>query len=159
MEYDVQRCTRHCAATGRELAEGEEIFSTLTVEGGEVHRRDYAAEAWTSPPEGIVGWWKSQIPVTEARKPPLAPSEVLLNIFRELEGKETQADLRYVLALLLVRRRLLRLEENETDDQGVEWLVVYCPRDEVTDRVRVTDPSSQRIAEIEAQLKTLLDGN
>jgi hypothetical protein len=158
MDYDVQRCTRHCSVTGRELAEGEEIFSTLVVEGAQVRRHDYAAEAWTGPPEGVVGWWKSRIPIKEAKKPPLAPSEVLLNMFRELEGRETQADLRYVLALLLVRRRLLRLEESETDEQSVEWLVVYCPRDGLTDRVRVTNPSDERTAEIEAQLTALLDG-
>jgi hypothetical protein len=158
MDYDVQRCTRHCAATGRELAEGELIFSTLAVEGAQVKRQDYAAQAWNGPPEGVVGWWKSRIPVKEARKAPLAPSDVLLNMFRELEGREPQADLRYVLALLLVRRRLVRLEESETDEFGAEWLVVYCPRDDLTDRVQVTDPSPARTAEIERQLAALLDG-
>ena len=58
MDYDVQRCTRHCAVTGRELAEGEEIFSSLVVEGAQVRRRDYAAEAWTGPPEGVLGFFK-----------------------------------------------------------------------------------------------------
>ena len=62
MDYEVQRCTRHCCATGRELAPGEEFYSVLIAEGAELVRLDYAVEAWEGPPEGAVGWWKSQMP-------------------------------------------------------------------------------------------------
>ena len=67
IDYEVQRCTRHCAATGRELQPGETFYSTLTAEGSQVVRHDYSVEAWQGPPEGVLGWWKSHMP--RARPP------------------------------------------------------------------------------------------
>jgi len=70
---------------------------------------------------------------------------------RELTEHENQQDLCYVLALLMIRRRILRLEESECDDDGHEVLVVYCPRKETEFRVRVFDPDQTRIQQIAFQ--------
>ncbi len=55
------------------------------------------------------------MPTREARHAQLAPSDVLLEFFVGLANHRQQSDLRYVLALLMIRRRILRLEETETD--------------------------------------------
>jgi hypothetical protein len=156
MDYEVQRCTRHCAASGRQLVEGEEFFSTLVAEGAEVRRYDYAAESWSGPPEGNLGWWKSRMPTRESKKARLAPSEVLLELFAELEGEPERHDMRYILALLLIRRRVLRLEDTQHDEHGREKLVLYCPRDESTHEVRSVMPGDERIQEIQNELARLL---
>ena len=57
MDYEIQRCTRRCAATEREFAPGEEFFSVLVAEGAELRRLDYCAEAWEGPPENATGNW------------------------------------------------------------------------------------------------------
>jgi hypothetical protein len=154
--YEIQRCTRRCAASGRELAEGEAFFSVLISEGAQVQRYDYAAAAWTGPPEKAIGWWKSQMPSRDAKKSHLAPSEALLEFFVGLADQPEQQDLRYVLALLLVRRRILRLEETGQDPDGSEVLALYCPRDESQHRVHVALPDESRAAQIEAELDRLL---
>ena len=60
MDFEVQRFTRRCAATDRELAPGELFYSVLLAEGAEVVRHDYAAEAWNGPTvRAAPGWWKS----------------------------------------------------------------------------------------------------
>ncbi len=156
IDYEVQRCTRHCATTGRELQPGEEFFSTLVAEGAEVVRRDYAADAWQGPPEGVLGWWKSQMPERTAKKLHWAPNDVMLELLETLETQPDKKDMRYVLGLLLVRRRVVRLEDTEQDDQGREVSVLYCPRREATYRVETTMPSDERIAEIQEELGQLL---
>lgn len=156
MDYEVQRCTRVCAATARQLQPGETFYSTLVVEGADVVRRDYAREAWQGPPEGILGWWKSQMPTPNSHRVHWAPNDVMLHLFDELEQKPDLADMRYVLALLLVRRRVLRLEETETDSKGNEVLVVYCPRNETTSSVHVVTPSDERTDQIQQDLAGLL---
>jgi len=45
IDYELKRCTRHCAVTERQLQPGETFFSTLTAEGAELARRDYSVEA------------------------------------------------------------------------------------------------------------------
>ena len=158
MDFEVQRFTRRCAATDRELAPGELFYSVLLAEGAEVVRRDYAAEAWSGPPADALGWWKSQLPSADARpkKPQWAPNDVMLGLFDELAERPEQADLRYVLALLLLRRRVLRLEETEAEGTEQETMLVYCPRRETEYRVAVSMPDPARTAEIQAELARLL---
>ncbi|HVX12920.1 MAG TPA: hypothetical protein VHC22_17185 [Pirellulales bacterium] len=156
IDYDVERCTRHCAASGRELTEGEEFYSVLVTEKRDVRRHDYATEAWSGPPNGALAWWKSRMPTREAKKGQLAPNEVLLELLTELERVPEKADMRYVLALLLVRRRVLREEDVQHDESGHEVLVLYSPRDESTHRVVVHEPTDVRADEIQAELARLL---
>ena len=56
------------------------------------------------------------------------PNDVLLNFFDELAEQPDKQDMRYVLALLLVRRRVMRMEEEQRDEAGHERLMLYCPR-------------------------------
>jgi len=156
MDYEIQRCTRHCAATGRELKPGEDYYSVLVSEGTQVVRRDYSAEAWQGPPEGIVGWWRSQIPRPDARRVHWAPNDVMLQLFEDLEPQPDRQDMRYVLALLLVRRRVMRLEEQTEDEQGQRVLVLYCPRREATYRAAVVPPDEARTQQIQDELSRLL---
>jgi hypothetical protein len=157
MDYEVQRCTRRCAASGRELADGETFYSVLLADGNAVRRVDYASEAWTGPPTSdVLGWWRSQMPTREQKKGRLAPNDVLLGYFHELDHQPHEQDTRYVLALLLVRRRVLRLEETQSAPDGRNELVLYCPREDATYRVRDASPDEARVAEIQRRLSELL---
>jgi hypothetical protein len=154
-DYDIQRCTRHCAASGRELAAGETFYSALVSEGGELRRRDYAAEAWQGPPPASIAWWKSRIADPGARRKHWAPNDVMLEFFDELERQPDKQDMRYVLALLLVRRRVMRLEETEIDGEGRELLVLHCPRRDATYKVPAVLPDASRAEEIQQELARL----
>jgi hypothetical protein len=156
MDYEIQRSTRCCASTGRQLEPGEEFYSVLIAEGTELVRYDYAPEAWEGPPDGVIGWWKSQMPDPAAKRMHWAPNDVMLEFFEQLESQPDKQDMRYVLALLLVRRRVMRLEEREQDEQGREVLVAYCPRRETTYRVPAVAPHQSRIDEIQEELAKLL---
>ncbi len=156
IDYEVQRCTRRCATTGRELAPGEEFFSTLVAEGANVVRYDYAPEAWQGPPAGVLGWWKSQMPEKAAKKLHWAPNDVMLELLETLETQPDQKDKRYVLSLLLIRRRVVRLEEVERGASDEEISVLYCPRRDTIYRVETRMPSDERVAEIQAELAQLL---
>ncbi len=156
IDYEISRCTRRCAATDRELQPGETFFSVLIPSGGQVLRRDYSVAEWKAPPENALGWWKSIMADATARKPQWAPHEVMLDFFESLESDPTREDLRYVLALLLVRRRVLRLEAEETDAAGRTVQVLDCARKEVQYRVAVVLPDAARAMELQAQLAQLL---
>ncbi|MHC4179806.1 MAG: hypothetical protein ACYSWU_20045, partial [Planctomycetota bacterium] len=103
MDYEVQRCSRRCAESDRELAPGETFYSVLVAEGGELRRHDYSADVWKGPPPEAIGWWKSQIPDPRAGRKHWAPNDVMLQFFDELAAQPGKQDMRYVLALLLVR--------------------------------------------------------
>jgi hypothetical protein len=156
MDYEVQRSTRHCAATGRELAPGESFYSVLVAEGADLRRCDYSVEAWQGPPAQAVGWWKAQVPDRNATRRHWAPNDLMLQFFDDLAEQPERQDMRYVLSLLLVRRRVMRLEENAKDEQGREVLVLYCPRRDANYRVPAVAPNPQRIEQIQEELARLL---
>ena len=157
MDYEVKSCSRHCAGSGRELSPGETFYSVLMAEGAELRRYDYAEEQWKGPPPEAIGWWKSEIPDRNASRRHWAPNDVMLQFFDELAEQPDKQDMRYVLALLLVRRRVLRLEESRVDGQGGEVIVVYCPRRETTYEVPAVVPERSRIDEIQEELARLLE--
>ena len=156
MDYEIQRCTRHCAQTGRELIPEELFYSVLLEDGTQLKRLDYSIEAWKGPPEGAIGWWKSQMPSPNKRRR-WAPNDVMLRFFEELGEQAEKRDMRYVLALLLVRRRVLRQEEGEHDEHGREVLVLYCPRNENTYRIPAVLPDASRVEVIQEELARLLE--
>ena len=157
MEYEIERSAKCCAATGREFAPGEEFYSVLIAEGAELKRHDYSVQAWQGPPPAAVGWWKSQMPQPNARRAYWAPNDVLLNFFDELAAQPDKQDMRYVLALLLVRRRVMRMEEEQRDEAGQERLLLYCPRRDMQYEVPATAPDPQRAEEIQQVLAKLLE--
>ena len=156
IDFDVQRCTRRCAATDRELQSEEVFYSVLLSEGPGVVRRDYCEEAWSEPPEDAIGWWKSQMPSPNANKMHWAPNDVMLHYFQELENDTGKTDVRYILALLLIRRRIVRLDDREMDAEGHEVMVVFCPKNETEYKVVTVPPTGARIKEIQDELARLL---
>ena len=81
----------------------------------------------------------------------------LLNFFDELAEQPDKQDMRYVLALLLVRRRVMRMEEEQRDEAGQERLMLYCPRRDAQYEVPAVAPDPQRAEEIQQVLAKLLE--
>lgn len=122
----VQPPTRVCAASGRPLAAGERVYSALTDEGGGFVRRDYAADAWPGPPAGAIAHWSGRVPAAHAPRKPTFNEELLLDCFRHL-GDRPEADraaFKYIVALLLMRRKRLKFEDAKTLPGGASVLVL-----------------------------------
>jgi hypothetical protein len=166
LDFEVQRSTRCCAATDRPLEPGDVCYSMLEVHGVDVIRKDYCGEAWRGPSDIALGWWRTRIPAPSAKKMKLAPNDVLLELFDHLSVQLEQQDTRYVLALLLLRRRVLRLEVSHDlsevpAGQGTaagadEIMNVYCPKRDTNYALPMVMPSDERIDEIQRQLSDLL---
>jgi hypothetical protein len=166
LDFEVQRCTRRCAATDRALEPGDVCYSVLEISGADIVRKDYCPAGWSGAPDSAFGWWKSQVPEPTAKKIKLAPNDVLLELFDQLADRPDQTDLRYVLTLLLIRRRVLRIEEVSEippdtqhpipDTSSHEAMHVYCPKRDASYEVTVSMPTGPRIDEIQQQLSELL---
>ncbi|WP_146516304.1 hypothetical protein [Rubripirellula amarantea] len=92
----------------RPLKEGEWYYSVILESGDDYVRHDYSAESWTEPPEGAIGWWKKRMPKSDDKKVVLAPPAVLVDLLRQMEQSPEKAKSRYLLALMLMRRRVVR---------------------------------------------------
>lgn len=152
--YSVARCTGKCAASGRAFAAGEAVIAALVErDGGGLERVDYAPEAWAqgARPAGVVfGFWKTSYSPEEKRQNTLLGDDELLDLFDDLAGaaEAKQAAFRYFLALLLIRRRQLRVVGSRAGS------MLVLRKGESGEPVEVADPglSDSVVAEAIEQL-------
>jgi hypothetical protein len=129
IDYQIQPSTRRCSVTGRELRPGERYYSVLLEEGGQFVRKDYSIEAWTGAPAEAFSFWMGRLPTPQGRRRPAIDDEMLMDCFQRLEGQPEpgRVRFRYVVALLLMRRRRLKFDESRRED-GREVLILRCAR-------------------------------
>ncbi|MBL4810574.1 MAG: hypothetical protein JKY43_11020 [Phycisphaerales bacterium] len=133
--YEISRSQETCAGSGREFAVGEEHIAALLETAGEtaLSRVLYSMEAWEAGaefPDGatLFGFWKRRVPEPgESKKTPLVSDDEIFDLFEQLgdatQGK--QIGFRYLLALMLMRKKKIELERAlPADDDGPARLVV-----------------------------------
>ncbi|MEE2906296.1 MAG: hypothetical protein VX527_00540 [Planctomycetota bacterium] len=124
--YPVTRSTGRCAARDVELEAGSTCMATLCDTGEEgLKRLDYSLEAWGEDPrpEGLFSFWRTTVPEEGARKKQVIDETVLLTIFEQLadDDQPRRVALRFVLALILMRKRLLRFMGRVEEEGIVTW--------------------------------------
>lgn len=156
-EWPISRFTGRCASTGRVLGEGEEFFSAIVPDGEEFRRMDYSVAEWVGPPEGALGYFRARVPMKSKPKKPLVDEANLFEFFERLRDETDAARVRFrfVLALMLVRKRTLRFESSERTEQGEFW-VLRAPRDNSTHRVANPELTDEEAQQASQQLAVLL---
>ncbi len=152
--FDFRRSSRKCSKSDRVIQPGEEFYSALIDTAGETERLDFCCEAWESPPENCIGWWKSKVPELGKGKVYWAPRDVLLSYFEHLQEQPDQADTTYVMALLLIQKKILTLED--PDEEHANLLQLKNRQEKSSSTVEIVDVTPERIGEIQAELEERL---
>lgn len=133
--YHVPRTSGVCHATGRALEPEETIYACLIELTDEEHDRlrrehpndpvlalglrrvDVSQEAWQQGfrPEGLFSFWKTTVPQPNEKKKLFLDDTTLTQLLIRLDDAETPDRLafRFVLALILLRKKLLRYDREE----------------------------------------------
>lgn len=159
-QWEVARCGGVCAITNRELAEGEEHYAVLFEDGEGFRREDHSLEAWQGPPNGTYCFFKTRVPVREKKKRLLVDNDVLVNFFARLadENQEARTHLRFVLALILMRKRLLKYEDTLRED-GQEFWLMRLAKEQSTHKVLNPQLNDAQIEEVSRELGAILHGD
>ena len=156
MDLKIHRPHGACASTGRPFAPGETFYSALVRGPAGLERIDWSAAAWTAPPADAVCWWRSAFAVAEPAGPALAPVDALLDVLEDLDGRPDEGPLRYLLALQLVRRRVLRIVDAPGGTVGAAELVLACRKRDRAYRVAVPEPAAAACPEVAQRLTALV---
>ncbi|MEO0651005.1 MAG: hypothetical protein AAFZ65_10030, partial [Planctomycetota bacterium] len=126
----------------------------------ELHRTDVCIRCWDARDADARPelWWR-------ARRQPAAKQGLAIDmegleaVFHQLADNQNERhrELRYVLCLLLMRKRRL-LMNRAVRRKGGEFLLVRRPRRKDEIEVEVFDLSSDRLDEIRAGLQRLFEG-
>jgi hypothetical protein len=161
-KWTIGRRQGTCAATGRPFEDGERHVSLVEVVDGELRRSDLSLDAWReregSGAEAPLFWWMTHHRVSTSKTVQL-DLESLEQLFLRLEGRPETAvrELRYLLCLLLMRKRRFSIDRVERGPEG-ERMVMKRPRRDERYEVYVFDFTPERMAELRADLQAIFDG-
>jgi len=145
--------------------------------GGEISpfvRVDFCEKCWAEgkrPAEPLTAFsfWKTTVPVPEQKKKLLVDDSVLVDVFSRMEEKREPQEVRFrfVLALILMRKRLLKYEGMEKNEKQSNDAVIQASAESEIWRmiprgseaaVQVINPhlTEEQIAEVSQQLSAIL---
>jgi hypothetical protein len=156
-DWVINKPLGECCGTGRKIEPGEEYFGAL-VEGEEgLERRDFSAEYWGSAKPPVFCFWKSRLASPDEKKQVFVSDEMLMAFFERL-ATETDAEkvnFRFVLALVLMRKRRLKYDATRTDDGREIWCLRVVGEKDV---VEVVNPhlDDEQIELLTAQMGQIL---
>lgn len=148
-EIEIKRSSRRCCQTEREFAPGDVYFSVLTEGDDDFVRNDYSEQAWQGPPDNAIAWWRCQVPVPGKNKVYWAPPDALLAYFQQLYERPDKQTTCFVMALLLMRKRLLSAEPHAADPG---YLVLNSAKLGTQFKVAECDVGPEQLAEIQSEL-------
>ncbi len=162
-EYNISKTDCLCRGCQRHLEPGCELVATVRQVGEELQRQDFCLDCWSQHAQHeeaeLLGVWHSRVPTAAEKKKLLVDDELLVNLFQRLEQADTPAkvNFRFVLALILMRKKLLVYERTEVPD-GLETWVMHL-RGEQTP-LKVTNPhlDEDKITEVSEQLGQIMEG-
>lgn len=134
-DFRIGRRGGGCSACTRALGAGERASSALyRTSGGETsfERRDFCAACFEEPAKRgePFSWWTAVVPEVQEKKALFdtgVAKEFLLRLFQE--NAPERASLRYLLTLLLMRKKLVKVNDQFVRD-GVEVMIAVVPPDE-----------------------------
>ncbi len=134
-EWTIQGRAEKCSATGREFAEGE-YFYTLLFHGRDGFRReDLSEEAWLQRNDNIApfSFWRSRFELPPPAPPEALAKETAEDLLRRYmqENDARHANARYILALMLERKRTLKQVETKFTDEGRVLIYEHAKSGEV----------------------------
>jgi hypothetical protein len=156
-DYQIQPPTRRCTLTGQELLPGARFFSVLLEKDGKLVRQDFSVEAWQGPPAGAFSFWAGRIPAQEQARRVIIDDDMLIDCLQRMGGQAEPAKLnfRYVVALLLMRRKRLKFDQVRTDG-GQEFLQLRCVKTGTKYDVLNPRLTDQEMAEVQDEVFKVL---
>ena len=155
MDWHFKSIGKTCAATGRELVPGSVCHSVIVERDGQIQRLDYSHEGWNGPPEDALGHWRCIVPQPAAAKTRIFDPEALLRCFEQMSEDANPAHdkLRYVLALLLLQKRRLSIDETR-EDGDIRYLQLIGSQGEGPYEVPDQQLSDEEIEQLQHDLST-----
>ena len=125
IDWSIQSRSGRCAASGRDFSEGEFFYTLLYRERGGFRREDLSEAAWKERTAGSsvpapYSFWRGKFEPPPAAAPEPLAKETAEDLLRGYmhENDESHANARYILALMLERKRQLKQVEVKEDIHG-----------------------------------------
>jgi hypothetical protein len=157
--YDVARPLGKCAVTGEAIPTGEKFMAALRETPLGFERVDVSLPAWEKfDRKDVVGFWQTTMPAQEQKKKLFVDDEVLCDLFERLKETTEPAKLnfRFVLGLILMRKKMLVYETSRSEEAKDIWVVRFKGREDKLDLLNPKLDEAQ-VMEVSQQLGQILN--
>jgi hypothetical protein len=156
--YDVARPHGRCHISDRVIDPGQKFMAALRETPTGFERLDVCLESWEQfDRSNVLAYWQAVMPRAEAKKRLFVDDTVLCELFERLSDttEPVKLNFRFVLGLILMRKRLVIYESTRTEPDREIWRVRLKGRD---DSIDLLNPrlNEQQIVEVSQQLNQVL---
>jgi hypothetical protein len=162
--YALSRPQGKCSVCAGDIAEGDKFTAAVRETAAGLERIDLDSACWEAfDKSALLAYWRMAMPSAHGPAKPrvFVDDAVLCDLFDRLA--DTPADepakinFRFVLGLVLMRKRLLAYESTHVENGREFWTVRLKGRDELID---LQNPrlDEEQVAQVSTQLGQILSG-
>jgi len=158
--YDVARAQGKCFVSGNIIEPGAKLMAALRETPAGFERLDISLESWSGfDRKDVLAFWQTVMPSPQAVKKKLfVDDQVLCELFERLASttEQNKLNFRFVLGLILMRKRMIVYENSRVEDGKEIWKVRFKGREDLLDLVNPKLDETQ-VAEVSQQLGEILN--
>jgi hypothetical protein len=159
-DWEIKKTLGQCCGTGREFAVDEEYYAALVETAEGLVRQDFCAEYWESQKPQVYCFWKTRMPSPDRKKQIFIDTEMLLAFFDRLatESDPEKIQFRFVLMLILMRKKRLKYESSRVEEGREIWTVRVAGQDrmEEAENPHLTE---EQVEQLSAQMSQILQAD
>jgi len=150
-----------CSVCRKTFEEHENYYAVLMDVPSGFQRRDFCETCWDDHHrDQAFSFWQAKMPAGEEKRKLFVDDQILMQIFKRLleTNDEDKRPFTFVLALILMRKRLVKYVGTEQNNDQEWWVVRFSGRE---DELRIKNPNltEQQLEEIREQLDEVLAEN
>jgi hypothetical protein len=122
-EWEIEKPLGHCWGTGEKIEHGQDYFAALVETEQGLARRDFCTDYWEQEKPQVFCYWKSKLPQPGQKKQIFVDEQMLMTFFERLaeETEQEKVNFRFVLALVLMRKRRFKYDSSRVQDDTEIW--------------------------------------
>jgi hypothetical protein len=156
-DWQIEKPLGRCSATGDPIETGQEYYAALVETAEGLQRRDFSVDYWQRAKPQVYCYWKTRLPDAETGRRLFVDDRMLMVFFDRLaaEVEPEKINFRFVLALVLMRRKRLKYESSFVRDAVQVWRLRITGTAET---VEVVDPGlgEEEIERLSSQIGQIL---
>lgn len=159
-DWEINRPLGQCSGSGQKIEPGEEYYGALVEAEQGLQRRDFCREFWEREKPQVYCFWKTKLSPPNEKKELFISDDMLMAFFERLahETEPEKVSFRFVLALVLMRKRRLKYDSSKMDGAHELWRLKISGD---KDFVEVVNPhlNEEQIEQLTVQIGQILQAD
>jgi hypothetical protein len=160
-DWEIKKTLGQCSGTEKEFEVGEEFVAALVQTDEGLQRLDFSTDYWNKNQPEVFCFWRTKMVDPDQKKKLFIDDAMLMAFFDRLaeETDPEKINFRFVLTLILMRKRKLKYDGCTIDDDATEvWSLKVTGQDRFA---KVTNPhlTEEQVEGLTAQMGQILQAD